>query len=324
MKTKTELEKANISRPAGFTLIELLVVIAIIAILAAMLLPALTKAKQKAQSISCMNNTKQMALGWRMYADDNNDLLAPNDYPYLTAYATAGANQAKMKCWVVGTMAVGLDAGDAPYKTGGVSEMLDPNSVLSPYLPNRALYHCPADNYVDSYGGNQVHVRSYSMNSAVGTIFNSSSFALGDGGTDPRPVGSPVGGGWLSGSSYVGGLNPTYLTYGKMSSFTRPGPSETWVFIDENPFSINDGSMAISAAASVGKTYLIDYPTGLHGGSGGIAFADGHSIVHKWQDKRTYSAEGSITHGNGGGGTVQKTPDDPDCFYLANITSALR
>ncbi len=318
LEIPTGNKKTNF-RLAGFTLIELLVVIAIIAILAAMLLPALTKAKQKAQSIGCMSNTKQMALGWRMYADDNNDLLAPNDSPYTTPYATM-LNKPNNKNWVVGTMAIGLDALDKPYTSGQVSELLDPNSVLSPYLPNRALYHCPADNYDDPYAGHSVHVRSYSMNSAVGTIFSSST-AMG--GTDPRPVGSPIGGGWLSGNSYVGGVNPTWLTYGKMSSFTRPGPSETWVFIDENPRTINDGSMAISANASSGNTFLIDQPTGLHGGAGGLAFADGHSTVHKWQDPRTYTV--SI---NGQGNVIQSStklsPDDKDCFYLAPITSAPR
>jgi prepilin-type processing-associated H-X9-DG protein len=225
-----------------------------------------------------------------------------------------------MKNWVVGTMADARDAADYPATHGGVSEMLDPNSVLSPYLPNKALYHCPADNYVDTYAQNAVHARSYSMNSAVGTIFSSST-AMG--GTDSRPVGSPVGGGWLPGASYSTSQT-AYLTYGKMSSFTRPGPSDTWVFMDENPLTINDGSMAISAAASSTATYLIDYPTGLHGGGGGLAFADGHSAVHKWKDPQNYSYAG-VPHGNAqqqpGGAT--KTPD-VDCMYMATITSALR
>jgi len=317
IKIKTEDKKNNFVS-AGFTLIELLVVIAIIAILAAMLLPALTKAKQKAQAIQCMNNTRQIMLGWRMYSDDSNDKLAPNDYPYLTAYASAGANQVKMKNWVVGTMAAALDAGDAPAGiAGGVSELLDPNSVLSPYLPNKSLYHCAADNYIDPYAGHKVHVRSYSMNSAVGTIYNSSTDM---GGSDNRPVGSPVGGGWLPGASYNAGQG-AWRCYGKMSSFTQPGPANTWVIIDENPRTINDGSMAISAVANPGATYLIDKPTGLHGQAGGMAFADGHAGVHKWQDARTYT----VTF-NGQGNIQQtaslQTPDDADCFYLAPLTSA--
>jgi prepilin-type N-terminal cleavage/methylation domain-containing protein/prepilin-type processing-associated H-X9-DG protein len=309
-------DKKNNFVSAGFTLIELLVVIAIIAILAAMLLPALTKAKQKAQAIQCMNNSRQMMLAWRMYADDNNDVLAPNDYPYLTPYATAGASQVKMKNWVVGTMAVALDAGDAPFATGGISELLDPNTLLSPYLPNKTIWHCPADNYIDPYAGHKVHVRSYSMNSAVGTIYNSSQ-AMGGG--DPRPVGSPVGGGWLPGAGYNGSQG-AWRTYGKMSSFTQPGPANTWVTIDENPRTINDGSMAISALAAPGQTYLIDKPTGLHGEAGGMAFADGHAGVHKWQDTRTYTVLLNA-QANAVQAPSLQSPDDADCFYLAPLTS---
>ena len=314
IKTKQQLECG--CRRCGFTLIELLVVIAIIAILAAMLLPALTKAKQKAQSIACMNNNKQLTLGWKMYADDNNDLLAPNDFPYLTSYATAGAGQVKMKNWVVGTMADVRDAADYPASlAGGVSELLDPNSVLSPYLPNKGIYHCPADNFIDPYAQHKLHVRSISMNSAVGTVFSSP--------TATQPIGSAVGGGWLPGKGYNGNQT-AWLTYGKASSFTRPGPSDTWVFIDENPLTINDGSMAISAFAAPNDTYIIDFPTGLHGGAGALAFADGHAIVHKWKDPQTYTYSGA-PHGNGSQQPAGKTKnDDVDCFYMATITSAAR
>ena len=317
MNIKAKCEQENCFRSSGFTLIELLVVIAIIAILAALLLPALTKAKQRAQAIGCMSNTKQMTLGWRIYADDNDDLLAPNDSPYLTAYASMSAAQkATAKNWVVGTMAIGIDAGDAPYRITGVSELLDPNSVLSPYLPSRALYHCPADEYVDINAGNQVHVRSYSMNSAVGTRFYS---AIN--GTPPVPVGTAVVGEFLPGTWTSPQL--TYLTYGKMSSFTRPGPSDTWVFMDENPHRINDGGMCAAALAAPGKTYIIDPPSGLHGGAGGLAFADGHAIVHKWQDSRTYGSQNAANN-LPPMPALQQPGDNPDCFYLAPLTSAPR
>ena len=319
MKNKPEHQNPDL-RPAGFTLIELLVVIAIIAILAAMLLPALARAKAKAQAVSCMSNTKQIMLAWKMYADDNGDLLAPNDSPYTTPYYLAGgptqgnATKALWKNWVVGTM-------EQPQDAGHPNELLDPNSVFSAYIPKIDVYHCPADNYLNPLASRKINPRSYSMNSAVGTIFYTHTT------TPALAVGSPVQGGWLSGAAYVGGQNPTWLTYDKESSFTRPGPVNTWVIMDENPYTINDGSFAVSGLAAAGTTYLIDYPTGYHGGSGGLAFADGHSIVHKWTDTRTYnpqSAVPAVASGMGSQSSGKQSPDDNDCFYLAPITTALR
>lgn len=301
----------------GFTLIELLVVIAIIAILAAVLLPVLEKAEEKSQETYCMNNSRQLMLGWRLYAEDNNDFLAPNDYPYLTPYRTIPAAQKhNFYNWVCGTMASSFDAGYLP-------ELTDPlGTALTSYVPNPKVYHCPADTYVDIYAGHQVHVRSYSMNSAVGTVWNSSSTYTSGG----PALGSAVGGGWLPGANY-NASQTTWLTYGKISSFIRPGPANTWVVMDESPVTINDGSLAISAYAAAGATYLIDYPAGNHANGAGIAFADGHSITHKWLDPRTYTANAMTQHGTGGEGSTTgglQSPDDQDCFYLAPITSALR
>jgi prepilin-type N-terminal cleavage/methylation domain-containing protein/prepilin-type processing-associated H-X9-DG protein len=307
------------SRQSGFTLIELLVVIAIIAILASLLLPAMSRAKQRAQAVNCMNNTKQIMIGWRMYAEDGNDLLAPNDFPYTTPYAREStAVQASMRNWVVGTMEQPTDAADYPATHGGISELLDPNTVLSPYLPSKAVWQCPADYYVDPKA-HVVHPRSYSMNSAVGTVWYSSSAYTAGG----PPLGSPVQGGWLNGKAYDT-AQTTWKVFGRMSSFINPSPSDIWVIMDENAYSINDGSMAISAAVAPGSTYLIDFPSGNHGNAAGIAFADGHSVVHKWLDPRTYSPSGLIGPGMGSTQSTQITPDDQDCFYLASITSAPR
>jgi prepilin-type N-terminal cleavage/methylation domain-containing protein len=308
-------------RTAGFTLIELLVVIAIIAILAAMLLPALTAAKQRAQAAGCMSNTHQILLAWIMEAGDHEDVLAANDYPFTTCYWTSsGAQKNAMRNWVVGTME---QPNDATY-LHGKAELTDlTNGMLAPYLPNPNVFHCPADQYNDP-NAHTVHARSYSMNSAVGSLWSSSStYATITGSPNIGPLGSAVGLGWLGGSGWSGAATGPWLTYGKSSSFTHPGPSKTWVIMDENPFSINDGSMAVSAVATPGNTYLVDWPSGLHGQAGGISFADGHSIIHQWQDKRTFTPPSNMA-GKGSTASTKQSPDDQDCFYLAPITSASR
>jgi prepilin-type processing-associated H-X9-DG protein len=290
---------------------ELLVVLATLAILIVTLLPAIAGTKPSSQSFQCMENQRQLTLGWQMYAQDNRDLLPPNDYPYTTPYRTA-ANKHALYNWVCGTMEQAFDANNLP-------ELTDPvGTALTPYITNGVVYHCPADDYIDAYDGRVVHIRSYSMNSAVGTVWNSSSTYGGS----SVPLGSPVQGGYLQGQEYNANQT-TWLTYGKMSSFTHPGPANTFVFMDESPITINDGSLAVSAYAAPGATFLIDYPGGNHNGATPIAFADGHIIIHKWQDPRTYSP--SITqHGQGGQATTLQSPDNVDCFFLAPITSAAR
>jgi prepilin-type processing-associated H-X9-DG protein len=94
--------------------------------------------------------------------------------------------------------------------------------------------------------------------------------------------------------------------------------------MEENPYSINDGTIAISANAAPGNTYVIDYPAGNHDGGSCISFADGHVITHKWLDSRTITLPPPIQPGQGSTRATLQTPDNPDCFFLAPITSAAR
>jgi prepilin-type N-terminal cleavage/methylation domain-containing protein/prepilin-type processing-associated H-X9-DG protein len=146
-------------RLSGFTLIELLVVIAIIGIVASFLLPALNQAKQRAYTIVCLNNLKQLQLCWHMYSHDNEDIITPNNYVYTVQIGTTNPPSAPTSedqmTWCRGL---------APLDT---NEINDVTSLLFVYNRNSAIYHCPADHSTIDGQPDLPRKRSFNMSNSA-------------------------------------------------------------------------------------------------------------------------------------------------------------
>lgn len=272
----------------GFTLIELLVVIAVIAVLAGLLLPALSRAKAQALKIECLSNLRQLGFGWEMYAVDHLENLVPN------GHGPRSGSEPRRLSWVGGWLDFSSDSDNT-----NTHWLMDPNyrygARLAPYLLSAGVYRCPSDrSFVVQEGRRLDRVRTVSMNCYMNGLE-----ILG------------VNAFWQS---------DAYRTFRKSGDLNVTSPSYMFVFIDEREDSINDGYFASDLENKRGQQTIVDFPAAYHHRAANLTFADGHAESRRWRDSQTVPplVRGQLLRLNVG------TPNNPDAVWLQEHTSVLR
>jgi prepilin-type N-terminal cleavage/methylation domain-containing protein/prepilin-type processing-associated H-X9-DG protein len=288
----------------GFTLIELLVVIAIIAILAALLLPALSKAKLKAQGIQCLNNHRQLSLAWRLYSEDNNDRLT---------YASTGNRAPKVPSSDPSDPDNYAWSGAHMDFVGGNRANWDPDydmkrRPLWPYNKSMAIYKCPADHSKVTF--NQVarpRILTMSMNLYVGGF-------------------APAKGGGMCGNDGGWGFADAYQVFCKLGSINPP--TKIFIFLDMREDRVNWSNFMTDMTGYAPPDpsqykFTTDLPGMYHNNAAGFSFADGHSETKKWLDSRTTPplVEGEV---DPLGTSSTAAPNSPDVAWLQDKSTRLK
>lgn len=264
MSAVTHCSKATHPRRAsteGFSLVELLVVVAVVAILAGLLLPAVGRARMKAQGIQCLNHHRQLALAWLLYGQDHADRI-----PAASPGNAGGPDP--MPSWMEGW----LDMEPGNRSNWDVTRDIHA-SPLWPYCGGSAgIFRCPADTSritpVEGpwTGRTLPRVRSMSMSLWFGGF-----------------------GGALNHSE--GGSSPPWRLYRRMGDLVDPGAAMTALFWDQREDTINYGNFLVDMTgwpdAPEQTRWQVDLPGSYHGNAGGLSFADGHSEIRRWVDGRT-------------------------------------
>ena len=286
------------TRSRAFTLIELLVVIAIIAILAALLLPALNHAKQQGMATYCLGSQKQIITAWHMYAADSADNLAGNDWGNEKAWASLPAGYQGLN-WISGwEEAWGTATGDETNTSLLINQQY---AQMGPYIKDPKIYQCVASRILALEGGTLYPiVRDVSMSVWMG----SDTSTVTEENDNQVPSADAADG---------------YVNFTKQSQILGQNgwrtfsPSTALVFIDEKDDSIDDGEFLIQMTEWSSGPEIANVPAAYHAGAGLVSFADGHAEIHKWYSQAVLGPPAQA------GGYVNYGSSRPDNFKVFTV-----